>query len=235
MPVIGLSGAQGAGKTTLASEILTPTTASFSLDDVYLASTARRDLVQRLQPLFATRGAPGTHDMTLFAATLDALQSADANSRTPIPAFDKVADEPVPRERWPIFHGRPDLILIDGWCLGATPQSDAELAAPINALEAIEDPDAVWRIAANAFLAEYQAAFAHLDAILYLEAPSFDVVLDWRCQQEEGLLGRPLTEADRTRIARFIAHFERITRHMLAGGRRADVVIRIDRNRNVIG
>jgi D-glycerate 3-kinase len=55
----------------------------------------------------------------------------------------------------------------------------------------------------------------------------------WRCQPEEGLLGRPLDAADRSRISRFVAHYERITRHMMAGGRRADIEIQLDRRRNV--
>lgn len=238
VPVVGISGAQGAGKTTLVNafaEVSGERIASFSLDDVYFSSEKRRDLAKRWHPLFVTRGVPGTHDIWQLLATLDALQAAMEASRTMLPAFDKLADEPVPESRRPVFHGRPSLILVDGWCLGATGQKD--WFAPINRLEAEEDADGVWRAVVNAHvLAPYQSQlFARFDAILYLKAPSFDVVFDWRKQQEEGLLGRALTAPEEEKLARFVAHYERITRHMLAGGRRAEVVVELDADRNVIG
>lgn len=236
VPVIGIAGPQGSGKTTLVSACaaMTPGVAHFSLDDVYLGQAARRSLAMRVHPLFATRGPPGTHDTGLFNATLDSLQKADPDSRTPIPAFDKAADDSLPRTRWTSFRARPNIILVDGWCLGASTQDPRDLTQPVNSLEAKEDPNVAWRAAVNDFLfSPYQQMFARFDAILYLRAPDFDIVLDWRCQQEESLLGRSLTAKDRERIARFIQHYERITRHMMAGGRRADIEIQLDPRRNV--
>ena len=84
-------------------------------------------------------------------------------------------------------------------------------------------------------MSTHEADFiARFDAVLYLRAPSFDVVLDWRCQQEADLLGvapADLPAAERERLAGFIQYFERITRRMLAGGVAADVVVQLDRNR----
>lgn len=234
VPIIGVAGAQGSGKTTLLDEYRKehPSAATFSLDDVYLPSSYRRLMADSVHPLFATRGVPGTHNLTQLNETLDELQSADTGSETVIPSFDKVTDNPAPREQRRVFRGLPSAILLDGWCLGATPQTDDQLAAPVNQMEAAEDAGGVWRREVNANLAgAYTDLFSRLDAILYLEPPSFDVVLDWRCQQEEGLLGRPLQPADRARIVQFVRHFERITRHMMAGGRRADVVVTLDAHR----
>lgn len=236
VPIVGVAGPQGSGKTTLVRACAESNgrVAHFSLDDVYLGQTARRALAARLHPLFETRGPPGTHDIDLLNATLDALLAADPDSRTPIPAFDKVADDGLPRSRWSAFEGKPALMLIDGWCLGAATQDWEELRKPVNRLEADEDPNGVWRGCVNDFLfTPYQNIFARFDAILYLRPPSFDVVLDWRCQQEEGLLGRSLGLNDRTRVARFVQHFERITRQMMAGRRRADIEIQLDARRNV--
>lgn len=136
-----------------------------------------------------------------------------------------------------MFAGRPSAVLVDGWCLGATPQAEADLAAPINALEAERDGQGIWRRAANAALAgPYAEAFARFDAVLFLKAPSFDAVLDWRCEQEAGLMGLPpadLSPARRAELAVFIQHFERITRHMLAGGVRAELVFQLDADRRL--
>ena len=237
-PLIGISGAQGSGKTTLARAAAERLgVAHLSLDDVYLTKAERRALARDLHPLFAVRGPPGTHDLGLLERTIAALRAAGPDSRTPLPAFDKLADDRAPRTDWPVFAGRPSAVLVDGWCLGATPQAEAELVAPVNALEAERDGQGIWRHAANAALAgPYAEAFARFDAVLFLKAPSFDAVLDWRCEQEAGLLGLPPTDLPPTRraeLAVFIQAFERITRHMLAGGVRADVTFALNLDRTV--
>jgi D-glycerate 3-kinase len=236
IPIVGVAGSQGSGKTTLVKALAAsdPTIAAFSLDDVYLPRAYRQLIAKEVHPLFATRGPPGTHNLMQLDETLDELLEAGPASATQLPAFDKVADNPLPESQRPVFTGKPSLILLDGWCIGATPQSDEELAAPVNALERDEDANGVWRREINANLTGgYQATFKRLDAILYLRPPSFEIVQDWRCQQEEELLGRPLTDDDRARIARFIRHYERITRHMITGGVRADVTVQLDEGRVV--
>ncbi len=234
VPLIGVAGAQGSGKTTLARAAAAQLGAAhLSLDDVYLTKAEREAKGRTVHPLFAVRGAPGTHDLGLLAASVAALREAGQASRTPLPAFDKLADDRRPAANWPVFTGRPSAVLIDGWCLGATAQTEADLVAPVNVLEREQDAQGIWRRAVNAALAgPYAAAFARFDAILFLKAPSFDAVLDWRCQQEAELMGlAALPPGRRAELAVFIQHFERITCWMLAGGVRADVTISLDRNR----
>ena len=236
IPIVGVAGPQGSGKTTLVAAYAAAhrTAAHLSIDDVYLPASYRRLLAQGVHPLFATRGPPGTHNLLQFNETLDELLEAGEGAQTFLPAFDKVTDNPVHATRKPVFRGKPSVILLDGWCLGATAQAPEQLAIPVNDLEAKEDAASVWRREINENLAgAYQHTFARLDAILYLRAPSFDIVQTWRCEQEESLLARALTDADRQRVSRFIAHFERITRHMMSGGRRADIEVQLDARRNV--
>lgn len=236
-PIVGIAGAQGSGKSWLARTFTeqTPGAIHLSLDDFYLSSAARRALAESVHPLFATRGVPGTHDLDQLNAALDALLAAGPDSETPLPAFDKLADELQPRETWRRFKGRPSAIIFEGWCLGALPQGERDLDAPVNALERHEDIQGVWRSAVNRRLeTDYAALFARLNSTLFLQAPSFDVVHAWRCQQEETMLGRPLNDAEQQKIARFIAFFERITRGMLAGGLRCDLSLKLDANRQVL-
>jgi D-glycerate 3-kinase len=236
VPVVGVAGPQGSGKTTLVQQWAQQYAgvAAFSMDDVYRPSSERHEIAERIHPLFATRGPPGTHDLDLLNQTLDQLLRPGPLAAM-IPAFDKVADERADPSRWRSFQGSASLVLIDGWCLGARPQADEELLEPINALEAQEDRLRRWRSYANHCLeGSYADVFSRFDAMLYLHAPRFDVIEDWRAEQEEGLLGRRLTEDDRSRISRFVAHFERITRHMLAGGHSADVVAQLDERRGVV-
>ena len=235
-PLIAVVGAQGSGKTTLARAAADRFgAAQISIDDVYLTRAEREAMAREVHPLFVTRGPPGTHDLGLLQALIETLSAAGPDDETRIPDFDKRGDDRRPVEDWRTFRGRPSAILIDAWCLGALPEDAAALMQPVNALEAGQDPDGGWRRAVNGFVGGAYADFiARFDAVLFLRAPSFDVVLDWRCQQEADLLGvapADLPAAERERLAGFIQYFERLTRRMLAGGVRADIVVQLDRNR----
>ena len=233
VPLIALAGAQGSGKSTLAAQAARVLScATLSLDDVYLTKAERADFAARVHPLFAVRGPPGTHDLDLLDRTLIRLRTAGSDNRTPVPSFDKLADDRRLETDWPIFEGRPRAILLEGWCLGAMPRNDADLSESINDLERDGDPDGRWRRAINHSLAtNYARLFATFDALLFLKAPTFDRVLDWRVEQEATLTGAPVSQARRAELARFVQYFERISRHMLAGGVAADVVAELDEGR----
>lgn len=229
-------GAQGSGKTTLARAAAERFGGvQISIDDVYLTRARREAMAEEVHPLFLTRGPPGTHDLRMLGRLIKALGTARPNDKNLIPDFDKRGDDRRPIRDWRVFEGRPSAILIDAWCLGAVPETEADLAAPINALERDRDPDGVWRRAVNGFVAGSYADFAaRFDAIVFLQAPGFDVVLDWRSQQEADLLKIPpsrLPQAERRRLAVFIQHFERITRRMLDGGVIAHTIVPLDRER----
>lgn len=236
-PLIGIVGAQGCGKTTLARAAAERFgAAQISIDDVYLTRAEREAMARDVHPLFVTRGPPGTHDLVLLQGLIDALSMAGPDAVTVIPDFDKRGDDRRPVTDGRVFTGRPSAILIDAWCLGAVAEEAAALAAPVNALERERDPDGRWRRAVNGFVAGPYADFiARFDAVVFLKAPGFDVVLDWRCQQEADLLGiapADLSPAERDRLAGFIQYFERITRRMLDGGVRADIIVPLDRKRH---
>lgn len=237
-PVLGIAGSQGSGKSTLAKAVAERFGgASLSLDDVYLTKAERAAMAARVHPLFATRGPPGTHDLGLLNRLLDRLQTVGPDDLTPLPRFDKLADDRAPEADWPVVKGRPRVIVLEGWCLGATPQAEADLDAPINALEAEQDAGSGWRRAVNAALDQpYARLRARLDALIFLKAPGFDVVLDWRCEQEAGLMGQDAVPPERrTALAVFIQHYERLSRHMMDGGVAADVIVDLDRQRRIAG
>lgn len=249
--VVGIHGAQGTGKSTLTlflREILlrhrNRSTANFSLDDIYLTRAEREDLAERVHPLFKTRGVPGTHDVALGQQVLNRLRSAAPEDATPIPAFDKSRDDRVPRDQWPVFGGRAEVILLEGWCLDARPEKDSALAEPMNRLEESEDPDSLWRSYVNDQLkGEYRQFFDEIDFLVMLKAPSMECVLEWRRLQEQKLarktrnapkMGELHGNAQDLRImtddevGRFVMHYERVTRACLAEmPGRADVLINV--------
>lgn len=235
--IIGLAGAQGSGKSTLAAQLaerLPPESVAVSLDDFYLPKARRQALARQIHPLLATRGVPGTHDLPLL---LDVLQRVRSGRPVSLPVFDKLADDRLPPQHWRRFP-RIDVLILEGWCIGARPGPTALLAEPINALEATEDPAAIWRTHVNQALAgSYQRAWAMLDALAFLAAPDWETVPRWRAQQEAGLTratGRPGMDA--AAITRFCAHYERLTRWQLATmPRRAGLTLKLDSERRLIG
>lgn len=237
--VVGICGAQGSGKSTLAREVLRrgeaqgTAAAILSIDDLYLTRSEREALAREIHPLLRTRGAPGTHDVALG---LDVFAALDRGEPAMLPRFDKAADEPLPRERWEAAPADCELLIFEGWCVGARPQTWSDLAEPVNDLEAREDPDGLWRRYANDALAgPYQPLFARIDALVLLAAPGFEVVFDWRLQQEAELIqANPDAQGAMgpDGIARFVQHYERLTRHILAEmPGRADLVVRLGADR----
>ena len=252
--VVGINGAQGTGKSTLTlflrellSVLYQVPTASFSIDDLYLTLAEREQLAAEKHPLLRTRGVPGTHDLKLGQRLIARLTAAGAGIPTPIPAFDKSRDDRAPEADWPVFRGRAEVVLIEGWCVGALPEDGDSLAIPINRLEAEEDADGAWRGYVNQCLKEaYGEFFRQVDCLIMLRAPSMDCVREWRTLQEHKLRAKTANAPDQGKtsgqpdrlmtdeqIARFIMYYERITRACLAEmPARADAVIQVDEDHN---
>ena len=243
--VVGICGSQGSGKSTLSRHLAEQfedrgvRVAVLSLDDLYLSREARARLADSISPMFATRGVPGTHDVALGEAVLDALQ---AGRPVRLPRFDKASDQPAPDTERPLIEGA-DLILFEGWCVGAMPQADYELSDPFNELESSLDGLGTWRRYVNdALKGSYRRLFGRMDRLVLLAAPEFAVVTEWRTQAEhelrerlrrEGRTGtRVMTDGE---VARFVLHYERLTQAILREmPGRADLTLRLDAGRRVV-
>ena len=247
--IVGINGAQGTGKSTL-SEILELSlqhkyglkTAILSIDDIYLTRAERDQLARDVHPLLRTRGVPGTHDVTLATNILLSLKNKTPCS---IPVFDKAIDDRAPESEWIHLDKPTDIILFEGWCVGARPQEDSALAHPINRLEVCDDDDMSWRYYVNDALRDvYQDLFGLIDRLVMLKAPNFECVHTWRSKQEEKLTTR-LTEQGHhnhtalhlmspEQIEGFIMHYERLTRWMFSEmPDRADGVIHLNPDHQV--
>jgi D-glycerate 3-kinase len=235
--VIGLCGAQGSGKSTIAKytvellEARGQRAVTLSLDDFYLTREARQRLGREVHPLLATRGPPGTHDVAMAGAAIDQLRS---KGKAVLPRFDKAADNRSPRAIWRTVASPVDVILLEGWCVGAVSQGRAALATPVNDLERDEDPQAIWRTYVNDQLdGLYQTLFGRLHDLVLLQAPSFEVVAGWREEQEAKLRAKGAGGMTPDEVVRFVAVYERLTRWILAEmPGRADWVVTMDTERN---
>lgn len=238
--VFGINGGQGSGKTTINAFLqiilgqgLGLKAAGFSIDDVYKTYEQRQAMAHEVHPLFAIRSVAGTHDTALAMDTLNALTHADADTRIAIPHFDKMArggqGDRLAESQWPVVEGPLDVVIFEGWFVGARAQSEEQLAKPINQREADEDPDSTWRNTMNRLLAtDYGELFDLIDELLVIQVRSMEDVFRNRELQEQHLR-RKLEEAHRRgedtgdqgamsadEVVAFISLYERTTRHMLA-------------------
>ena len=244
---VGINGAQGTGKSTLADFVRLALelganwrVAVLSIDDFYLTRSERKKLGEHVHPLMETRGVPGTHDMQMLATCIEELINLGSENSLALPRFDKSRDDRADPDTWPLVSGPIDLIILEGWCVGCTPQAEDDLLEPINTLERKEDASGGWRRYVNDQIkGRYTDLFATLDALIFLQAPGFDAVYRWRLEQEKKLAavaaGNAAGIMSSKQIARFIQHYERITRVNLATlPGTADVVLELNVNHDCV-
>lgn len=246
--LVALNGSQGSGKSTLCDYLVKAlaqehgvTAIAMSLDDFYLTREQRQTLAAEVHPLLATRGVPGTHDIPLLRGTLEQLLDPQPSApRCPVPAFDKSVDDRAPARDWPVVELPLQLVLLEGWCLGAHAESDEALREPMNELERDEDPQGQWRAYSNSSLArDYEPFYRAVDFWVMLAAPSFDQVLGWRSEQEQKLARKVNQEGsglmDEAALRHFVAHFERYTSQCLRDlPASADVLLQLDGERRIV-
>jgi len=245
--VLGINGAQGSGKTTftkIIQQLLTDeygkSVVSISIDDLYLTKAERINLSETVHPLLATRGVPGTHDIELGTNILQRLKKTNGAPLS-IPTFNKALDDRNKQDDWQSIDKCPDIILFEGWCVGATAEHRSSLLEPINTLEAHEDASGQWREYVNKQLkGGYARCFSEIDELIMLKIPSYNKVLEWRTLQENKLKksvrhsSGQYTCMSEQEIKRFIMFFERITRNTLkAPSSRARFIFEIDTRHSI--
>tara|TARA_Y100001958_G_C21216863_1_gene542250 strand:+ start:847 stop:1764 length:918 start_codon:yes stop_codon:yes gene_type:complete len=237
--IIGLTGGQGSGKSTISKiykiilkEGFNLNTVIFSIDDFYKTLRERKKMSKKISPLFLTRGVPGTHDTKLLLSCLKNIKKLKTKSFL-IPKFDKSIDDRLPKKMWQKIHKKPDIIIFEGWCVGVTPQKNKDLIAPVNILEKTEDKKRIWRTYVNKELKNmYKKIFSLIDLFIFLKVPSFNHVYKWRLLQEKKLriTSKGKKIMDNIQVKKFVMFYERLTKHMLKNfSKKAKFIINIDK------
>jgi len=238
--IIGLSGGQGAGKSTI-TEILKfilkmkygLELCVFSIDDFYKTKIERKKMSKNIHPLFLTRGVPGTHDVNLINMTFRNLKKK-VFKKILIPRFDKSIDDRSIKSKWTKVKKAPNIIIFEGWCVGARHQKESALSSPLNFIEKKYDPNIKWRKKVNDELKKnYKKIFSNIDKLIYLKAPSFNHILEWRFLQEQKLklTSKSKKTMSKSEIKKFIMFYERITKQMMKDYTKiSDLTIFLDKN-----
>ena len=239
--IIGLAGGQGSGKTTISS-ILTLILKRYfklkvckvSIDDFYKTREDRKLLSKTKHDLLMTRGVPGTHDINLLLSFFKNIKSKNFKTLQ-IPTFNKAIDDRCSKSLWQKIKIKPDVVIFEGWCVGARAQTVSQLKKPINLLEKIYDQDVKWRSYVNKQLkTKYKSLFKQLDELIYLKAKNFNLLRKWRLKQEKKLWvqkknKKNLKIMSSGDIINFMQTYQRITQQMFKDAIRSSSII-IDLN-----
>ncbi len=204
--VLGLSAPQGAGKSTLAANLVALAgdhgmrALAISIDDFYITRREQIDIAAAHpnHPYLTQRGYPGTHDVALGVRTLDALRDCAQDKTVLVPRYDKSKHggrgDRAPSGEWTSVRGPLDLVVLEGWMLGFR----APMAAPA--------PDA-WLADIDARLAAYDAWTARLDAFVHLCARDVTQFIAWRSEAEARRQALGLAGLSPQEIARYAQSF----------------------------
>ena len=244
--IVGLGGGQGAGKTTITSIISIVLKKYFklsvfkiSIDDFYKTRKERFLLSKKLHPLLMTRGVPGTHDINFI---LDFFKKVKDNKfkSLRLPKFNKAIDDRCKKKLWYSIKKRPDVIIFEGWCVGARAEKNNTLKKAINSLEKIDDIKLIWRKFVNQQLkSKYKKLYNQLNCLLYLKVNKFSLLQKWRLKQERKLWLKNKKMSNnkimsKKEVSRFMQTYQRVTKNMLKGAPKyASIIFNLNSNQQI--
>jgi len=224
--IIGLAGGQGTGKTTVTSIISIILKKYFkldifkiSIDDFYKTRKQRTLLSKNKHSLLMTRGVPGTHDIDIMLNFFKKIKVKNFKILK-LPKFNKGVDDRCKQNLWYKIQSKPDVVILEGWCVGARSQNSKELKKSVNSLEKIHDQNFKWRQYVNYQLkTKYKKLFNQLDYILFLKAKNFSLLRRWRLKQEKKLWlksknKKNLKIMNKSKVKNFMDTYQRITQQM---------------------
>ena len=243
---VGLAGGQGTGKTTISSLIRIILTKYFklnvfriSIDDFYKTRKERINLSKRVHPMLLTRGVPGTHDINMMLNFFKKSKSKKFK-RLKLPTFNKAIDDRFGKKYWYDLKKKPDVIIFEGWCVGAKSETNNTLRKTINLMEKTKDQNQIWRKYVNDQLkTKYKKLYSQLNCLIYLKAKNFSLLQKWRLKQERKLWIKSKKNSNmkimsKSDVLSFMQTYQRITQNMFRFmPKYASVIINLNRDHQI--
>ena len=211
-----------------------------SIDDIYKTKKDRIKLSKNIHPLLLTRGVPGTHDISYMSNFIKKTNSRKFRS-IKLPKFDKAIDDRFAKNNWYKVNTKPDIIIFEGWCVGARPESSKTLKKSVNSMEKNDDNKLIWRKYVNTQLKKgYKKLYSKLDCLLFLRAENFSLLQKWRVIQEKKLKLKNKNKKTKQKIMtkkevlNFMQTYQRITQNMFKyAPKYASIVIKLNSNHQI--
>ncbi len=243
---VGLAGGQGTGKTTSSSLIKIILTKYFklkvfkiSIDDFYKTRNERISLSKKVHPMLLTRGVPGTHDIDMMLKFFKKVKSKKFK-RLKLPTFNKAIDDRFNKKRWYDLKEKPDVIIFEGWCVGAKAEKNNTLNKTINLMEKNKDKKKIWRKYVNQQLkSKYKNLYSQLNCLIYLRAKNFNLLQKWRLKQERKLLlnskkNSKLKIMNKEDVLSFMQTYQRVTQNMFKNmPKYASIILNLNSNHQI--
>ena len=243
---VGLAGGQGTGKTTISSLIKIILTKYFrlnvfkiSIDDFYKTRKERISLSKKIHPMLLTRGVPGTHDINMMLSFFKQAKSKKFK-RLKLPTFNKAIDDRFSKKYWYDLKNKPDVIIFEGWCVGAKSEKTNTLKKTINSMERSKDHNQIWRKYVNQQLkSKYKNLYSQLNCLIYLKAKNFSLLQKWRLKQERKLYLKSkknlkLKIMNKQDILNFMQTYQRITQNMFKNmPKYASIIFNLNSNHQI--
>jgi len=244
--IVGLGGGQGTGKTTITSIISIVLKKYFklnvfkiSIDDFYKTRKERILLSKKVHPSLITRGVPGTHDVSSMFSFFKRVKSKNFRALK-LPKFNKAIDDRYNKKLWHSIKKKPDIIIFEGWCVGARAEKNNSLKKAINSLERNNDKKLIWRKFVNQQLKlKYKKLYTQLDCMLFLKANNFRLLQQWRLKQEKKLWlknerSRNNKIMNKKDVIKFMQTYQRITQNMLKHAPKySSMILNLNRNHQI--
>ncbi len=243
---VGLAGGQGTGKTTISSIIKIILTKYFklrvfriSIDDFYKTRKERRSLSKRVHPMLLTRGVPGTHDVKMMSNFFKKTKSKKFK-KIKLPTFNKAIDDRFSKKYWYDLRDKPDVIIFEGWCVGARSEKNMTLKKSLNYLEKANDQKLIWRKYVNQQLKfKYKKLYSQLNCLIYLKAKNFNLLQKWRLKQEHKLWLKSKNSSknkimSKDDVIKFMQTYQRITQNMFKNmPKYASIILNLNSNHQI--
>ena len=243
---VGLAGGQGTGKTTTSSLIKIILSKYFklnvfriSIDDFYKTRKERISLSKRVHPMLLTRGVPGTHDINMMLNFFKKSKSKKFK-RLKLPTFNKAIDVRFSKKHWYNLKKKPDVIIFEGWCVGAKSEKNVTLKRTINSMEKTKDQKQIWRKYVNDQLkTKYRKLYSQLNCLIYLKAKDFSLLQKWRLKQERKLWIKSKKSSNtkimsKQDVLSFMQTYQRVTQNMFRYmPKYASIIINLNSNHQI--
>ena len=244
--ILGLAGGQGTGKTTISSIISIILRKYFklnvftiSIDDFYKTRKERLLLSQKIHPSLMIRGVPGTHDINIMLNFFKRVKSKKFR-KLKLPKFNKAIDDRYKKKLWYSISKRPDIIIFEGWCVGARAEKNSTLKKAINSLEKIDDKKLTWRKFVNHQLkSKYKKLYSKLNCLLFLKANNFSLLQQWRLKQEKKLWLKNKKSSNnkimnKKDVIKFMQTYQRVTQNMFKyAPKYASIILNLNSNHQI--